>query len=304
MNIAPILTLPVFSSPQPVEVPEPDRENFYCQPQSPIYNAVNASTGYNSEIADDLPDEFSGEFFNVVSVHVVEWNGSWHQPQGITLNFYYSECPPDLDPDISWDFDWDDIDPVQVYDSSEWNAYRVTAILPETLEIHPAMSMGAQVRNDWGQANPLCGIGLTNMSYIFGCSDSYWDAAAWGYYRWTPSSGITGVAYDFAYCLAYESMTGAVPLPGDFALQAFPNPMHGRSSLHFHLASSMSAKLSVYDLSGREVRRLVSGPQDGGPHQVDWDGCDENGQLMSAGLYLLRLEAGNESQNSKLLLIR
>ncbi len=47
--------------------------------------------------------------------------------------------------------------------------------------------------------------------------------------------------------------------------------------------------LTIYDVSGRLIRRLVNGTYPAGVHQVVWDARDESGAPVASGVYLYRL---------------
>ena len=68
--------------------------------------------------------------------------------------------------------------------------------------------------------------------------------------------------------------------------------MHGRGSL------------SVFDVSGRLVRRPVDGQMPAGEHDVLWDGHGGSGHEVAAGLYLYRLEAEGYRSTGKVALLR
>jgi len=60
----------------------------------------------------------------------------------------------------------------------------------------------------------------------------------------------------------------------------------------------------VYDLSGRIVRTLEDPELETGHHSIVWDGRRENGEVVSAGLYLCRIESGGVSETIGLCLLR
>jgi flagellar hook assembly protein FlgD len=62
--------------------------------------------------------------------------------------------------------------------------------------------------------------------------------------------------------------------------------------------------LKIYDLSGREVRTLVSGMHKKGRYSVRWDGSDNNNKKVGAGTYLYRLEAGDFKATKKMFYFR
>jgi flagellar hook assembly protein FlgD len=49
--------------------------------------------------------------------------------------------------------------------------------------------------------------------------------------------------------------------------------------------------LAVFDLRGRRLCTLVRGEVSQGRHSVIWDGCDDEGRRLPAGVYVARLTA-------------
>lgn len=85
---------------------------------------------------------------------------------------------------------------------------------------------------------------------------------------------------------------------------SFPNPASAKALIRFSLAETGPASLSVYDVRGRLVRRLVEGPQEAGAHEVIWDGSSDDGTPAASGVYYLRLAAAGVSERGKLVLTR
>jgi flagellar hook assembly protein FlgD len=50
----------------------------------------------------------------------------------------------------------------------------------------------------------------------------------------------------------------------------------------------------VYDVAGRQVRKLVASPQAAGVHTVAWDGTDSAGTRMPRGVYLVKATVGGQ----------
>jgi hypothetical protein len=70
-----------------------------------------------------------------------------------------------------------------------------------------------------------------------------------------------------------------------------PNPFRDRATLRFSLAAAGPVDVAVYDLFGRQVRRVASGTQLGaGPQQLYWDGRDDSGRQSRAGVYFVRVQ--------------
>ncbi len=89
--------------------------------------------------------------------------------------------------------------------------------------------------------------------------------------------------------------TGATGLGGlpvvTFLSQSAPNPVLGGSStsIQFGLAHGGAVALDVFDAQGRRVRRLEAGTLPPGLHETRWDGRDDSGARLGAGLYFYRL---------------
>jgi hypothetical protein len=83
-----------------------------------------------------------------------------------------------------------------------------------------------------------------------------------------------------------------------------PNPATAGTALRFGLPRASAVRLEVFDLQGRRVTRLVDGARPAGWHDVRWDGTNERGAPVSAGLYLVRFRAEGRSFEQRLVWLR
>jgi hypothetical protein len=84
--------------------------------------------------------------------------------------------------------------------------------------------------------------------------------------------------------------------PARFALiQNYPNPFNPSTSIAYDLASQATVTLRIYNVLGQLVRTLVNTEQDAGSYEAVWDGRNIDGQQVSSGVYLYRLEAASQS---------
>ena len=86
--------------------------------------------------------------------------------------------------------------------------------------------------------------------------------------------------------------------------QNHPNPARTSTTIQFVLASSTEVTLDVFDVSGRRVASLEEGLMTPGPHESPWNLTDREGNTVASGVYLYRLEAGDETLNKKLIVVR
>ncbi len=70
-----------------------------------------------------------------------------------------------------------------------------------------------------------------------------------------------------------------------------PNPASGEAVLRFAVPAEADVEIALFDTAGRRVRRLVDGPIDAGRHEVVWDGRDDSGRLVGAGIYFYELRS-------------
>ncbi|MBN2010563.1 T9SS type A sorting domain-containing protein [candidate division KSB1 bacterium] len=86
--------------------------------------------------------------------------------------------------------------------------------------------------------------------------------------------------------------------------QNYPNPFNPTTQISYQLPVTSNINLSIYNLNGQLVRRLMTGRQETGQYQVEWDGTDERGRPVGAGLYLYRLRAGDQVRVRRMILIK
>jgi len=105
--------------------------------------------------------------------------------------------------------------------------------------------------------------------------------------------------------LRSESVLVEAQTPGPAALlPAYPNPFNPKTFVSFELPEAQRVRLGVYDGRGRLLRVLADGEHTRGRHSVTWDGRDEAGRDLPAGVYFTRLELRGGSESGKLVLLR
>jgi hypothetical protein len=87
-------------------------------------------------------------------------------------------------------------------------------------------------------------------------------------------------------------------------MSARPNPFHASTAISYSLVEEGRVRLTVFDVTGRRVRLLLDARQGPGDHAVAWDGTTADGRRAAFGQYLIRLEAGDQTQVRKVLFVR
>jgi hypothetical protein len=100
-----------------------------------------------------------------------------------------------------------------------------------------------------------------------------------------------------------DGIPGSLPHRFEIA-QNYPNPFNPVTTIKYSVPSRSLVSIEVFNIVGRKVRTLVNTSRAAGNHIVTWDGNDSDGQSVSTGVYLYRLQAGDFSETKKMLLLK
>lgn len=81
--------------------------------------------------------------------------------------------------------------------------------------------------------------------------------------------------------------------------QNYPNPFNPSTNIQFNLPQSSEVKLTVYDVTGRQISILIDEIKNAGIHSINFDA-----PTLSSGIYFYRLEVGSFIETKKMLLIK
>jgi hypothetical protein len=99
--------------------------------------------------------------------------------------------------------------------------------------------------------------------------------------------------------------TISTPVPEQVVLhQNSPNPFNPETTIRFELPAAMRAKLSIFDVHGRLVRKLIDKQFGEGASTAVWNGRDDKGVAVATGLYFYVLEAGGSRYQRKMVLLK
>jgi hypothetical protein len=165
---------------------------------------------------------------------------------------------------------------------------REGALLSWDTEPAPADLAGFRVerRSDPGDWVPVAALGPVS---------SYRDPAArfGDRYRLTAVNG-----------LGEEMPLGEGTFVPARPLAAWPLPVAGGEVQISFVAAAKRTDVTLYDATGRLVRRIASGELPSGPHLVHWDGRDEGGRRVGSGVYFLQHRSGEMLNRLKITVLR
>ena len=149
-------------------------------------------------------------------------------------------------------------------------------------------------------------------SYHSGCAEfnstepyrhctTYYDARGDIYLRHCDCSSTSCSEAESAQMTAVLT-PAAVGRPAQHWLgDSYPNPFNPAVVLPLDLAKDAAAvSLAVYDVLGRRVRQVWQGPLGAGRHRFTWDGRDEVGKDVAAGVYIYKVEIDGQVEAKKL----
>ncbi len=131
--------------------------------------------------------------------------------------------------------------------------------------------------------------GLVRQGMIFYSptnKDRGWQNVASWTYTWI-SDDVTGVDDNPAAVNTFN------------LAQNYPNPFNPTTQIQYSIAEAGLVSIKVFDILGREVAQLVNQNQNAGTYTVDF-----NGQNLSSGVYIYKIESGSFTATKKMMLMK
>lgn len=158
-------------------------------------------------------------------------------------------------------------------------------------------------------------LGKSNLASV---QLKYWDE---NFEQWLP---VTNASYDmtneivtfetetihsYYAVVGIQSTTSVAGLetivPTNFVLeQNYPNPFNPSTTIGYQIQTAGMVQLTIFNMLGKEVRKLVSEYQPAGNYQVVWDGRDHAGNVLPTGTYFYKLQFGNQAQVRYMSLVK
>ena len=252
-----------------------------------VANFFKGTAGVRSSIEKTAPRLLS---FNGTQWTAYELEDAWMifpDSQGrVWMNCIYGVCVKDGST-------WKRYDEVRIGDYSRWAIYSpITEDAAGRLWIVDAYYFGMLEGTTW-TGFPWEEFRVFRTPVVDSRGDLWipsWD----GLYRWHQSDLPTAIE------------SSAVPgEPRSFHLeQNYPNPFNHATHIGFTLQQSSVVSLKVFNTHGQLVATLVEGTRPAGTYQAVWDGRDAQGQVVSSGAYIVRLDAGGQQATRKMILIQ
>ena len=151
--------------------------------------------------------------------------------------------------------------------------------------------------SDWTKAGNVAGNGTTTTPKDYTFNDRVSAAGNYNY-------RLKQIDYNGAITYHALSSEVIIGLPTVYSIsQNYPNPFNPSTKIDFELPYDSKVSILLYDISGREVGKLVNEQLTAGYHNVQF-----NGSNLASGMYFYRINANGGSQNfistKKMVLIK
>ena len=125
-------------------------------------------------------------------------------------------------------------------------------------------------------------------------------------YKWTGTAGSYSiVASRSAAVVGVETERTESLIPRELTLdQNYPNPFNPTTTIQYGLPAQMKVRVAVYSILGQEIAVLVNSIQSPSTYRAVWNGKNHQGIDMPSGMYIIRLQAGENQIVKKAMLVR
>ena len=106
-------------------------------------------------------------------------------------------------------------------------------------------------------------------------------------------------------CQQEELRSMEISMPVQYSLhQNYPNPFNPVTTLTYELPKDSFVDVTVYDILGNVINDLVNTNQSSGYRSIQWNGKNNQGESVSAGLYLYTIHTGDFVDTKKMILLK
>ncbi|MCK4529648.1 MAG: T9SS type A sorting domain-containing protein [Candidatus Marinimicrobia bacterium] len=151
-----------------------------------------------------------------------------------------------------------------------------------------------------------CNIQLGSLDSVgvFSAKISGLTSNAWCYIR-PYATNTLGTFYGGQQSFITLTTSISDMIPDEYFLsQNWPNPFNPSTTLQYGLPEVSDIKLNIFDITGRKIKQWSISNQQPGWHKVIWDGTDMNGNMVSTGVYIYSLIAGDFVDTKKMVFMK
>ena len=278
-------------------------DNTYYYVVSAVYTSPDGESEYTNEISatpNNEPVELI--YDNDVTTGSYRWNGytmathlSPEAPCQIMKLKFWTSGTGDFNAEV---YEWLGSQP----GTTTLNTTTVTCVDELWMEVDISgdnVSVISDFVVGFGSINETAHIGydggLNNgRSWDFDSGASTWES-------WTEAYLIRAIV---VYETGIEEELGA-PIVETYKLkQNYPNPFNPSTAISFDLPTDTHTTLNIYNIKGQLVKTLVNDEFKAGSYTIQWDGKDNEDEIIGSGIYFYKLEAGDYTETRSMVMLK
>jgi len=121
--------------------------------------------------------------------------------------------------------------------------------------------------------------------------------------QFNPCSNLVKQDCDFYY-VTIGNANNITPELSSISISNHPNPFTPSTTINYSIPKEGNVIINIYNIKGQIVKTLVSESMKSGIHSIVWNGDDQNGKKVSAGLYFTRMQANGKTLTNKMLMLK
>lgn len=111
--------------------------------------------------------------------------------------------------------------------------------------------------------------------------------------------------FSYSTGISNAGLESSKTIPKEFLLeQNFPNPFNSQTNIKYLISEEANVELTIFDIGGSIVKRLVNEYQSAGEYSTHWDGKNEFGINVTSGTYFYELRIDGNQIAKKLILLK
>jgi hypothetical protein len=129
------------------------------------------------------------------------------------------------------------------------------------------------------------------------------------YYYWLQVVEMDGTvvfhgptAVEFSFHADEPQVTPVTPITGISSI--YPNPITPYSVISYNVVKGADVKFQVFNTRGQHLNSFSEGFKLDGKWSTNWNGKDSNGNQCPAGIYYIKMMAGNDSFTRKAVILK
>ena len=87
-------------------------------------------------------------------------------------------------------------------------------------------------------------------------------------------------------------------------IRNYPNPFSSSTVIEYSNPNKEKVEITIFDMAGRTIKTFGGNLMQSEHGKISWDGTNENGSSIGAGIYFCQLRAGNYTETIKMILLR